>query len=144
MMNNIFDTLRESHEKQRILMAALLTTSGDSSTRREFYQDLKKELECHAAAEERHFYAPLIEEDKTINLSRHGIAEHHEIDKIIAQLDDTEFSSPGWLTIMQSLQSKVLHHLAEEEHRFFQMAGKVFSTQQKQNLAEQYLAEMSH
>lgn len=43
-MNNIFEALRESHQKQRVLMEALLKTSGDSSTRREFYDDLKQEL----------------------------------------------------------------------------------------------------
>ncbi|WP_413700791.1 hemerythrin domain-containing protein [Psychromonas sp. KJ10-10] len=130
-MNNIFEKLKESHEKQRMLMENLLQTSGDSSTRREFYQELKKELKQHAIAEERYFYAPLIEKDNTIKMSRHGIAEHHSIDKIIKQLDQTEFSSSGWLTIMQSLQHKVLHHLEEEEQRFFQMAGKVLSNQQK-------------
>lgn len=143
-MSNIFDTLRESHQKQRLLMDALVNTSGDSSTRREFYQDLKHELKQHAVAEERTFYAPLIKEDKTVEMSRHGIAEHHEIDKIIEQLDNTKFSSPGWLTIMQSLKHKVSHHLEEEEHRFFQIAGKVFTSKQKQDLAEEYLEEMSN
>lgn len=142
-MNNIFEKLRESHQKQRMLMDELLKTSGDSQNRRSLYSDLKHELEQHAIAEERCFYAPLIKEDNTVELSRHGIAEHHEIDKIIEQLDETEFSSTGWLTVMKSLQHKVSHHLSEEEHRFFQMAGKVFTEQQKQSLAKQYTAEMA-
>lgn len=142
-MNNIFEKLRESHQKQRMLMDELLKTSGDSQNRRALYSDLKHELEQHAIAEERCFYAPLIKEDNTVELSRHGIAEHHEIDKIIEQLDETEFSSTGWLTVMKSLQHKVSHHLSEEEHRFFQMAGKVFTEQQKQSLAKQYTAEMA-
>ncbi len=91
-MKNIFDVLKESHEKQRLFLDALMETSGDSPTRREFYRDLKYELEQHAAAEERYFYAPLIESDKTIDMTRHGIAEHHAIDKVIAQLDDTAWS----------------------------------------------------
>lgn len=142
-MNNIFEKLRESHQKQRMLMDELLKTSGDSQNRRSLYSDLKHELEQHAIAEERCFYTPLIKEDNTVELSRHGIAEHHEIDKIIEQLDETEFSSTGWLTVMKSLQHKVSHHLSEEEHRFFQMAGKVFTEQQKQSLAKQYTAEMA-
>ena len=113
-MNNIFEKLRESHQKQRMLMDELLKTSGDSQNRRSLYSDLKHELEQHAIAEERCFYAPLIKEDNTVELSRHGIAEHHEIDKIIEQLDETEFSSTGWLTVMKSLQHKVSHHLSEK------------------------------
>ncbi|MGJ8581421.1 MAG: hemerythrin domain-containing protein [Psychromonas sp.] len=141
-MSNIFEELRESHEKQRLLMDALTSTKGDSATRQIFYADLKEELQQHAIAEERYFYAPLIKEDNTVEMSRHGIAEHHSIDKIIERLDNTEFSSPAWLTTMQSLQHKVLHHLEEEEHRFFQMAGKVFTEAQKHSLATKYHQEM--
>ncbi|SJN59215.1 hemerythrin domain-containing protein [Vibrio ruber] len=143
-MKNIFDVLTESHEKQRLLLDSLMETSGDSPVRKEFYDNLKQELEQHAAAEERYFYAPLIESDKTIDLSRHGIAEHHAIDKMIAQIDETDRSSPAWLTLMKKLRHKVLHHLEEEEQRFFQMAGKVMSDEQKQQLANDYIQEMTH
>lgn len=142
-MKNIFDVLKDSHEKQRLLLDSLLETSGDSPTRREFYQNLKQELVQHAAAEERCFYAPLIESDKTIDMTRHGIAEHHAIDKIIAQLDETDWGAPAWLTVLKTLRHKVLHHLEEEEQRFFQLAGKVMSDEQKQQLADDYIKEMS-
>ncbi|MDW6092536.1 hemerythrin domain-containing protein [Vibrio rhizosphaerae] len=142
-MKNIFDVLTESHEKQRLLLDSLMETSGDSPVRKEFYDNLKQELEQHAAAEERCFYAPLIESDKTIDMSRHGIAEHHAIDKMIAQLDETDRRSPAWLTLMKTLRHKVLHHLEEEEQRFFQMAGKVMSDEQKQQLANDYIQEMT-
>ncbi|MCV5214400.1 hypothetical protein OFC53_24380, partial [Escherichia coli] len=64
-------------------------------------------------------------------------------DKVIAQLDDTAWSSPAWLTHMKTLRHKVLHHLEEEEQRFFQMAGKVMSDKQKQQLANDYIEEMA-
>ncbi|MDW2102558.1 hemerythrin domain-containing protein [Vibrio sp. 1580] len=142
-MKNIFDVLKESHEKQRLLLDALTETSGDSPAREEFYHNLKEELEQHAAAEERFFYAPLIDSDKTIDLTRHGIAEHHEIDKVIAQLDATDMSSPAWLNLMKTLRHKVLHHLEEEEQRFFQLAGKVMTDKQKMKLADGYVEEMA-
>ncbi|MFH4616077.1 hemerythrin domain-containing protein [Vibrio diabolicus] len=142
-MKNIFDVLKESHEKQRLLLDALMETSGDSPAREEFYHNLKDELEQHAAAEERFFYAPLIESDKTIDLTRHGIAEYHEIDKVIAQLDATDMSSPAWLNLMKTLRHKVLHHLEEEEQRFFQLAGKVMTDKQKMKLADGYVEEMA-
>ncbi|KPM89247.1 hemerythrin domain-containing protein [Vibrio alginolyticus] len=142
-MKNIFDVLKESHEKQRLLLDALMETSGDSPAREEFYHNLKEELEQHAAAEERFFYAPLIDSDKTIDLTRHGIAEHHEIDEVIAQLDATDMSSPAWLNLMKTLRHKVLHHLEEEEQRFFQLAGKVMTDKQKMKLADGYVEEMA-
>jgi len=142
-MNNIFDVLRESHEKQRLLMQALLQTSGNTLARREFYENLKEELHHHATAEERHFYAPLIDSDKSIDMTRHGIAEHHVIDKILAELDATAMDSPAWLRLMKKLKHKVEHHLEEEELRFFQTAGKVLNETQKQQLAVEYEKEMA-
>ncbi|MEZ9107517.1 hemerythrin domain-containing protein [Vibrio cyclitrophicus] len=142
-MKNIFDVLKDSHEKQRLLMDALLQTSGDTQARQELYVNLKNELTKHAIAEERHFYAPLIESDQSIDMTRHGIAEHHGIDKIIAQLDDTEMSSPAWLVLMKTLKDKVEHHLEEEEQRFFQTAGRVLDTEQKETLARKYEKEVA-
>ena len=140
---NIFKALREDHDTQRELLKTLVDTSGESSFRRKQYLELKKQLQSHAAAEERFFYSPLIDSDTTIELSRHGIAEHHDIDKLINKLDDTDMTSPSWLHTMKQLQHKVEHHLEEEEHSFFQVAGKVLEEDTKQELAENYHAEMA-
>lgn len=138
----IFEALRRDHDKQRALIKLLLETTGESSTREEYYNQLKNELTEHAVAEERHFYAPLMQADQTIALSRHGIAEHHQIDKFIAELDETSMSSSAWLSIFKQLAHKVEHHLEEEEREFFQQAGKALSEKEKVSLAEDYLAEM--
>ena len=138
----IFEALRKDHERQRLLMKILVETTGDSESRRDFYEELKKSLQNHAIAEERHFYVPLMDSDKTIEKSRHGIAEHHEIDEYINKLEETEMSSPVWLKTMKNLQELVEHHLAEEEKEVFQQAGKVLSHKQKGDLADDYQQEM--
>ncbi|MCF2947839.1 hemerythrin domain-containing protein [Paraglaciecola aquimarina] len=139
---NIFNALKVDHEKQRLLMSALLETKAGSPNREEFFKDLKQNLAEHAIAEERYFYVPLIKTDQTVTVSRHGIAEHHDIDKLVAKLENTELSSPIWLKVMKELQHKVLHHLEEEELRFFQQAGKVLDQKQKLELADEYTAYM--
>ena len=114
----IFEALRQDHEKQRLLLKILAETSGDTAARREYYQELKNQLESHA------------------------IAEHHEIDELLAKLDDTDMSSPAWLRHLKNLQEKVEHHLADEEQEFFQVAGNVLNDRQKTKLAEEYQKEM--
>jgi hypothetical protein len=138
---NIFEALRESHEIQRSLARKVLNTSGDTPERADLFKDLKLELSAHALAEERHFYAPIMESDAGIDISRHGIAEHHEIDELVEQLEETEASSPAWLPLARKLSEKVHHHLLEEERGFFQMAGKILDTNQKTSLAKSYLAD---
>lgn len=135
---NIFEALRESHDRQRSYAEALIKTSGDTPERAEAYRQLKAELQAHETAEERHFYIPLMAFDNGVDLSRHAIAEHHEMDEMMEELDETEMSSPAWLATAKKLADKVHHHLKEEEQKFFQMAGKLLSEKQKEELAGKY------
>lgn len=135
---NIFEALRVSHDRQRQYIDAVLRTQGDSKERREAYKQLKDELYAHETAEERHFYIPLMAHDNGVDLSRHAIAEHHEMDELLEKLDDIDMSSSAWLTTARALGDKVLHHLEEEEQRFFQMAGKLLTDSQKSELAGKY------
>ena len=48
---NIFEALRESHDRQRIYADALIQTSGDTPERVEAYKQLKSELQAHETAE---------------------------------------------------------------------------------------------
>lgn len=138
---NIFEALRESHERQRSYAENLIKTSGDSQERVDAYKQLKAELQAHETAEERFFYIPLMAHDSGVDLSRHAISEHHEMDEMMEELDETEMSSPGWLATAKKLSEKVHHHLKEEEQKFFQMAGKILDEKQKQTLASQYVKE---
>ncbi|MBF4557958.1 hemerythrin domain-containing protein [Pseudomonas sp. p50] len=138
---NIFEALRESHDRQRTYADALIKTSGDTPERVEAYKQLKAELQAHETAEERHFYIPLMEFDNGVDLSRHAISEHHEMDEMMETLDETEMSSPAWLAMAKKLSEKVHHHLKEEEQKFFQMAGKLLDDKQKETLAGQYVKE---
>jgi hemerythrin-like domain-containing protein len=84
---------------------------------------------------------PLIAHDMTQEPSRHGIAEHHQMDKLVAQLQTTELSSPAWLVTAKALHHKIYHHLEEEEQGVFQLAGKVLSEAEKRSLAKDYEGE---
>ncbi len=138
----IFEALRKDHDIQRELVDNLVKTEGDSDKRNELFILLKRQLEAHAEAEERNFYKPLIDSDLTQGRARHSIAEHHEMDELIEELEETDYSSPGWLVTAKKLREQVHHHLDEEEQEVFQLAGKVLSDTQKTKLAAGYLAYM--
>lgn len=140
---NIFEALRTSHDMQRALAAQLVATSGDSPERKRLFRDLRHELAAHETAEERCFYAPLIEHDATVDTARHGIAEHHEMDEMVEELVELDMASSTWLVKARALQHKLYHHLEEEEQKFFQLAGKVLSEAQKNALAKEYEAEFT-
>lgn len=141
---NIFEALRADHDEQRALLKKLMDTSGDSESRALLFDELKRELSAHAAAEERHFYVPLMELDETQDKARHSVAEHHELEELIEKLEETDRSSSGWMATARKLEERTLHHLEEEEHEVFQMAGKVLSDDQKTALATTYRAEFNN
>ncbi|WP_047547603.1 hemerythrin domain-containing protein [Psychroserpens sp. Hel_I_66] len=140
---NIFEAIREDHDIQRALLDKLVKTSGDSKERDSLFKDLKNELKIHADAEERHYYKPLIDSDMMQDKARHGIAEHHEIDELVEKLEETDYDSSAWLKTAKDLKHKVEHHLEDEEHKFFQLSGKVLSEKQKLDLAAAYSKYMS-
>ncbi len=138
----IFEAIRKDHDIQRELCDKLVKTEGDTKTRKQLFDALKYELDIHAIAEERHFYSPLIHNDMMQEHARHGIAEHHEMDELVEKLEKTEMDSPAWLVYAKQLCDKVKHHLEDEEHTFFQLAGKVYTESQKTELAKKYRAAM--
>jgi hemerythrin superfamily protein len=138
---NIFEALRLSHDTQRALAVQILGTG--SPERDSLYLDFRHELAAHAAAEERCFYLPLIEHDSTMAQARHGMAEHHEMDELVEALNQIESASSAWIPQFEKLQHKVLHHLEDEEHSIFQLAGKVLTEQKKTELARAYEEEFA-
>lgn len=138
----IFESLRNDHETQRTLIGILTSTSGASDGRTEVWDRLKRELVAHAGAEERNFYVPLMERDLTQESARHSVAEHKELDDFIEQLDGYDMSGSQWIQTAKELEERLLHHLDEEEHEIFQVAGKALTDDQKASLAEEYEADM--
>lgn len=140
----LFEALRESHDKQRRLLDLLVKTHGDSEGRDELFKRVRAELENHAAAEERALYIPMMEYDMTQEKARHSVAEHHEIDELLETLEATDYESSGWLASAKKLQHLVTHHLDEEEHEVFQLAGRALDDSTKASLAKTYQQEMEN
>ncbi len=142
-MSNIFEALRADHDRQRELVSKLTDTRGEAGARPELFAELRRSLELHAAMEERHFYAPLMQHDATQDAARHGVAEHKELDDLVEALERYEMSGPKWIEVAEELEHRLEHHLAEEEREFFPVAGRVLTEEQKVGLAGAYEAGMA-
>lgn len=138
MPDNIYEALRESHERQRALCKTLLETGPEGDHRQAIFRDLRREESAHAAAEERHLYAPILMDDNGLSPSRHALSEHHKIDELFEELAKKAPSDRGWMQRAKTLCEKIEHHLEEEETRFFQQSGKILDETQKSRLAKAY------
>ena len=138
MATTIFDRLRSDHDKQRTLMQLLLTTSGDSEGRRELFARLREALEVHAAAEERAFYAPLLEDKVGRSHAAHSVHEHEQMRDMLEELAETSPSSSSWLAKARQLVERNTHHIDEEEREIFPVAGRVLSAGEKEKMASTF------
>lgn len=138
MPQTLYDALRESHAIQRSLCRKLLRSSAHSERRITLFTDLRIELAAHAAAEERFLYAPILMDDMGLDVSRHALHEHHELDELVEKLQVSDHNGRGWMANARKLSEKVHHHLREEEKKFFQVSGKILSRTRKAGLASQY------
>lgn len=138
MPQTLYDALRESHAIQRSLCRKLLRSSAHSERRITLFTDLRIELAAHAAAEERFLYAPILMDDMGLDVSRHALHEHHELDELVEKMQASDHNGRGWMAHARKLSEKVHHHLREEEKKFFQVSGKILSRTRKAGLANQY------
>ncbi len=137
----IFDDLRESHEIQRSLARTMTHARASADNRRAAFLALAHELDAHATAEERHFYVPLLLDDAGLSVSRHALADHHKIEKLVEQIRGVDPATDLFGELAKQLSAEVRDHLDEEEHGTFQLAGKLLSKTRQIQLAREYRAE---
>lgn len=115
----IFERLKQDHDRHRELLDKLLKTSGETEERKELFTELTKELKAHAAAEEQALYSTMLRKPPTTDETRHSVAEHHEIDEALNDLAATDMSEGGWLTKFKTFAHDYRHHIDEEEEEHF-------------------------
>lgn len=132
----IFQDLIDDHATHRRLLDLIGKTQGDSAGRRELFERFQVEVRAHAAAEEESLYATMLAKPDLNQDAKHSVAEHKEIEDIIAELFDMDMSSPGWLTRFKTLRHDYLHHIDEEEEEMFPAAAKGLSEAEKARIAK--------
>ena len=149
-MTTIYETLKQDHDRHRKMLAFISDTQGDSQERRDTWELFYNDVSAHAAAEEETFYSKLLKTEEGQPEGRHSVAEHKELDDIMTELNQTEFSSPGWLTRFKTLKERYEHHMKEEENDIFPVAkenigkdgtGKIASAFEDRKEAEIGLVE---
>lgn len=124
-MSTIYETLKQDHDRHRKLLATIADTHGDSETRRKAWDEFFHDVSAHAAAEEETFYSKLIADEEGQPEGRHSVAEHKELDDMMEELNEIEFSSPAWLQKFKDMRHRYEHHIEEEEADIFPVAEDV-------------------
>ncbi|MHA7820068.1 MAG: hemerythrin domain-containing protein [Erythrobacter sp.] len=130
----IFGRLVADHDKHRALMAMIEETSGDSPERRKLFEEMVKEMDSHASAEEQALWSTVLRNPATTADARHAVHEHKQIDDLIDELREADMASSGWLQRFGKLKEKYLHHIMEEEQEQFVAAEKELTEQDREHM----------
>ena len=125
---DLFGRLVEDHDKHRMLFAMIAETGPGTPERKRLFREIVLEIKGHAAAEEQALWAAVLRNPATTEYARHAVAEHHEMDEMMADLAARDQTSPGWLRRLSRLRDEYLHHIREEEQEQFVESEKHLST----------------
>lgn len=124
---DIFGRLVEDHDRHRALLAMIQESDPKSPDRKRLFLEFTREAKSHAAAEEQALWSSVLRDPATTNDGRHAVAEHKQIDDLLADLAARDLSGPSWLKRFEKLKGKYLHHIREEEQEQFVAAEKHLS-----------------
>jgi hemerythrin superfamily protein len=133
--------LKADHEKVKGMLTKLdETTERAEVTRTEGLQALKRELTIHEAIEEEILYPALKEFSKTRDITFEAYEEHHVVDTIMAELEQTPVDDEMWAAKFTVMKENLEHHIEEEEGEIFKQARQVMDESELETLGERMAA----
>lgn len=133
--------LKDDHDKVKGLLSKLDdTTERAEVTRTEGLTKLKQELTVHEAIEEEILYPALIEFAKTKDITLEAFEEHHVVDMIMVELEQTPVEDETWAAKLTVMKENLEHHIEEEEDDMFKKARQVMDEAELVELGERMSA----
>lgn len=144
--------LKEDHVRvKRLLEEGDKTTERGEKTRTELFERLKEMLTAHESMEEQVLYPALKAHPKAKDLTLEAFEEHHVVDLVLEELEQTLVSDEQWGAKFTVAKENLEHHIDEEESEMFPMCRQIFSREELdqmgtkmaeiQSLAKQVLSE---
>ena len=134
--DRIFDELKADHDRHRELFKRIAESDPDSQERADLFEELRVELQAHAAAEEQSLYATMMANPELTDEARHSVAEHKEIDDFLGELVEEDPASDKWAKTFKELRHRYIHHIDEEEEEMFPAASKDLDEETKARIAK--------
>jgi hemerythrin superfamily protein len=130
----IFQDLKADHDRHREMLTRL-GDATDATQRGDLFEELRKELQAHAAAEEESLYATMLGNPDLRDEARHSVSEHKEVDDYLGELVKLDPASSEWTETFEKMRHRYLHHIDEEEEDMFPEASEKLSGETEERLA---------
>lgn len=134
---DILELIEADHRKVEKLFVELENTKATKKTY-EIFNQIYKELNLHAQAEELVFYPAMQEYDETQEYIEEAEKEHNSVKILLEQMkslkpDDAEFE-----TKIKHLVESVKHHVEEEESEIFEVVRECMDEEDLAQLGKEF------
>ncbi|MHB8994822.1 MAG: hemerythrin domain-containing protein [Armatimonadota bacterium] len=133
---DLLGQLRDEHEAVRDMLVDLETTRDQDDAAGKL-RDLREGLIPHMRAEESVFY-PAVATTAGQQMIRTATEEHRAAGQMLTQLQGMMVTDPAWAQRVVALRQAIETHVAREEGQIFPMAAQAMTTQQWDQLEEQF------
>ena len=142
---DIYSLIKRDHQEVASLFRRLKAAEGFSETSEQLFAQLREELELHAHAEERVWYAALREAEGTQELVQEALDDHASVQDLLDELAASRMDDEAWNEKLEVLGGHVEDHIAAEEGDIFDVARQLFSATQAAELAQRWqIAKQEH
>jgi hemerythrin superfamily protein len=133
------ELLRRDHrEVERLFGLFPRATVAQKDT---FFEEIKHELDAHAAVEEELFYPALkAEGGELAALVERAELEHFGLETLMAAIESMQPEDPRYDARVRELADDVRKHVGEEEGRLFEMARQRLGAARLRSLGERMAA----
>lgn len=128
--------LRRDHEKVSALFQRIQEgfRQADSPERHQLFQELKRELELHAAVEDLHVYRVFQQAEPTRDEAHDALEAHRNIKILLDALASSAAYDHQWVGKFQDLRKLVETHVAAEENVMFRKTQAIMTPQEAEEL----------
>jgi hypothetical protein len=136
---NIFDLLKQDHEKVRYLFDRLEKSRKQTASLEKLFAELEEDLQVHMDGEERFFYSALERHEESRSKVLEGYEEHMVAKSMLGTFNSLAVDDERWPAKLKVLHEMIEHHLKEEETEIFKVARKVLERNQTLEMAVQFM-----
>lgn len=136
-VNDILTLIEADHRKVEELFAQIETAKGAKKVH-QIFEQIYKELNLHALAEELVFYPAMQEYEETKQYIEEAEEEHNSAKILLEQMKSIEPTDTDFKTKLQHLQEAVMHHVEEEESEIFNAVRECMEDEQLAALGQEF------
>ena len=134
---NALELLAQDHQTVKKLFEHC-QQADDKKQQKQFFKEIKSELETHAHIEETIFYPAMEEHEELQDMVLESLEEHKQMKTVLREMSRLSASSEKFKPKFKVLKDNVEHHAVEEEEgKMFPKARKLINSAQLEELGNE-------